>query len=44
MIITVSGKAINKESIAAHVDTLNKVVTTVTDKKQNKQAISLRSN
>ena len=37
-----SDKVINQNSIAAHVDKLNKVISTVTDKQQNKKAISLK--
>ena len=35
-------KVINRDSITAHADKLNKVIETVTDKKQNKKAVSLK--
>ena len=36
------GKLVNKDAIATHVDRLNKVIETVTDKKQNRKAVSLK--
>jgi len=35
-------KVINQNSIAAHVNKLNKVIETASDKQQNKKAISLK--